>query len=200
MLAASPPNRQLRKPADNHTALPTPPLSQFGHTALYRAVQQGNEVAMMALLGAGASPDATGCSRPPLLAACELHSLASASALLEHGADVAQAGPEGTTPVMVAARDGCVSLLSTLLSAKAPPSDTDAEGRSALVHAIEAGKLHTVQLLLKAGAGRSAIERENALNRAQAMLGSAHATQSSADILAAVQGLLAEAGASGGHK
>ena len=72
--------------------------------------------------------------------------------LLADGADPNERGANGETPLMVAAREGYVTILSALLDADADPLLEDAFGRTALVHAFLAEQECAARLLLEHGA------------------------------------------------
>lgn len=61
---------------------------------------------------------------------------AACRALLKYGADVNAADIDGTTPLMIAAMDGCTETLSVLLESGANIRATDTQGRTALMLAV----------------------------------------------------------------
>jgi len=69
-------------------------------------------------------------------------------ALLQDGADVNAPGPGGKTPLLEAAVQGNVALVTLLLEAKADPSLTDDERESPLLKAAAYGHREIVTLLV----------------------------------------------------
>jgi len=145
--------------------------SQFGHSAIYRAVQRQSSGCLDLLLQAGCDPDYTSSSRAPLLQAVELRSLQMTKQLLAHGANPDCADPMESTPVMIAAKNGCTAILKALLDAGAGVFIRDRAQLNALGHAIAGSQLPIVRELLK----RGAMARGNA-SQAEYALGLAEAT------------------------
>ena len=124
---------------------------QFGHSAVYRAVQRQSAECVEALIKADCDVNVTGCSRAPLLQAVELRSLRLTEMLLDHGANPDCTDPKECTPLMVAAQSGCTEIMKRLLSAGASPFKRDASQLNALGHAITGGKMGAVKALLSRG-------------------------------------------------
>jgi len=72
--------------------------------------------------------------------------------LLDRGANVDVRAVEGTTPLMVAAQNGCTDAAAYLLQRGADPDARDNRGFTALHRAAEVGFEEIVRLLLDHGA------------------------------------------------
>lgn len=81
---------------------------------------------------------------------------ARVSVLLSQSADVNAHHPDGSTPLIKAARHDHREIVQKLLAAGARVDDKDVEGWTALMWSAEFGKLETVGILLKAGANPNA--------------------------------------------
>ena len=68
--------------------------------------------------------------------------------MLDAGVPVESTDATGITPLMVAAKQGNIGILRTLLERHARGDFADLSGHSALYYAIKAGKLEAIQLLL----------------------------------------------------
>jgi hypothetical protein len=73
--------------------------------------------------------------------------VAIAELLLEHGAQVDGAGPDGKTALMFAAMFDRVAVLELLLARGAEPERQDAEGRTALDYAHAMGAQRAAERL-----------------------------------------------------
>lgn len=65
-----------------------------------------------------------------------MDAVGACEALLKHGAEVDATDKHGTTPLMIAAMDGCVETLKVLLANKANINAADAQGRTPLILAV----------------------------------------------------------------
>lgn len=79
-------------------------------------------------------------------------SLAGVTSALDSGADPNRIGPDGRTPLMVAAQAGDLEFLTVLLRSRARADVRDAQGRTALDHARLAGQEAAAEALLGARA------------------------------------------------
>lgn len=102
------------------------------------AARNGDVNSVRQLLAHGADPNAPtgGNGWPPLMHAIHKHQLATAAALLDGGADVNRAAPNGDTPLMMAAGYGYVDFVRLLLSRGADPNRRNAGGEIALDYAL----------------------------------------------------------------
>lgn len=87
--------------------------------------------------------------------------LKSAELLIEHNANVD--GPENAeiTPLIKASKSLKVGFVNLFLNAKADPKRVDKDGKSALIHAIEANSAELVDILLANGALESNLKKDN---------------------------------------
>ena len=78
--------------------------------------------------------------------------------LLAAGQSADQFGPDGTTPLVVAARNGALRAMAALLEAGADPDRRDGRstGWSPLMHAIHTRQAAAMRLLLERGADPNA--------------------------------------------
>ena len=81
-----------------------------------------------------------------------------AAVALERGADIQARGPEGNTPLHVAAWNGSRTVLALLLEASADPSAKTESGLTPLHHAARQGHVEAVEALAAAGAELEARE------------------------------------------
>ncbi len=102
------------------------------------AVREGNVGEVRALLARGADPNRQfGVnSWPPLMHAVHKNQLETAAVLLEHGADVNKGGPEGMTPLMMAAGYGNDAMVALLLRHRADPHLKTRDGANVLDFAL----------------------------------------------------------------
>ncbi|MGM1063260.1 ankyrin repeat domain-containing protein [Saccharothrix sp. Mg75] len=91
--------------------------------------------------------------RTLLLNAVRRDDAAEVRGLLRNGVDLNSRGPDGLTPLMIAAGKGNADLVRLLLDAGADVYTTDsAAGGTALHKAVQGGDLETVRVLVEAGA------------------------------------------------
>jgi hypothetical protein len=105
---------------------------------LTAAVRAGDVNQTRTLLARGADPNRpVGMNGwPPLLHAVHKNQLGTAEALLERGADINRGGPEGMTPLMMAAGYGNDDMVDLLLRRGADPNRKTAYGATALDFAL----------------------------------------------------------------
>ena len=110
-----------------------PPIDE-----LTGAVRGGDVAQVRALLARGADPNQPSGvnSWPPLIHAVHKNQLGTAAALIEGGADVNRGGPEGLTPLMMAAAYGNNEMVDLLLRNHADPHVKEADGNTALDYAL----------------------------------------------------------------
>jgi len=80
----------------------------------------------------------------PLLFAAQYNAVASATALLEHGADINLPDPDGITPLMMAILNGNYDFAKFLVDRNADVNKADRSGRTALYFAVD---MHTLEWL-----------------------------------------------------
>ena len=106
-----------------------------GSTPLMTACRWA-DLAMVKLLlanGANANQPRTAKGRTPLMVACAYYSgILITKALVEKGADVNAVANDGTTALMLAAKNAKLDVVEYLLSHGAEPSHKDAAGSTAL--------------------------------------------------------------------
>lgn len=134
--------------------------------ALLAATREGDIERALALVAAGADPDAAPSTgdrdlRPVLQLAALLPGTRLLRALITHGADVNRASG-GLTPLLAATRDslhGRADAVMTLLANGANPLACDAEGHTALHGAALSEEPVVAAMLLDAGAPINALSR-----------------------------------------
>ena len=123
-------------------------------SALHFAAEMGNSRAIGLLAAKRADlniRDKNGDT--PLHLAIRSGSLKAARALIEAGADLSLANNEGVQPLMLAAaKKNGEYLVSLLISHGAGINAADSDGDTALHYAAELGNLHSMRVLLSAGA------------------------------------------------
>ncbi len=130
----------VRSLTESGAALNT--LTESG-TPLAEAVRRGEERIAWYLLSQGAAPDLAVAGQPtPLMVAAEAGSA---------GANVNAVSADGGTPVILAARNGHLSVVKALLSAGANVNVSQG-GQSLLMMVVGGGDLLTAEMLLAAGA------------------------------------------------
>lgn len=97
------------------------PHTQFSD--LCDAARAGDTAAVRQLVAKGADPNAPSADNQwtPMLHAIHKHQTASVGALIDAGADVNRAGPDGVTPLMMAAGYGYDDTVQLLLTRGAKP-------------------------------------------------------------------------------
>lgn len=116
-----------------------------GNTALMMAAFKRNKLAVLALLGRGASVNRVGWS--PLHYAAAGGAADIASVLIERGASLNARATAGLTPLMMAAREGQEQAVAVLLDAGADASLVNSEGLTALQLADRADKPRIVKAI-----------------------------------------------------
>jgi uncharacterized protein len=106
--------------------------------ALTDAVRAGDVARTHSLLAGGADPNRpSGINDwPPLMHAVHKNQLATAGELLQRGADPDRGGPDGMTPLMMAAGYGNDGMVALLLGHGADPHLRTRDGASALDFAL----------------------------------------------------------------
>ena len=122
-----------------------------GTTPLSRALSTNNKEGVEVLLNAGAAVSPAGAADSPLLV---VRDVATATRLVELGADVNKASARGVTPLMRAVSRNDESLVLFYLEKGADVKAVDAEGNTAL-HGARSASM--VKLLCDAGADASAV-------------------------------------------
>ena len=144
-----------------------------GMTPLCAAAQFGYPGAVQVLLGLGATSagqarDDDGAT-PLVLAAMGATQPASiyhhevnptdhcevVRVLVGAGASVDQAAKDGTSPLLMAAKNGCLKVMKVLVAAGAAVDQADENGATALAMAAGLGHLQVVRTLVEAGADKS---------------------------------------------
>jgi ankyrin repeat protein len=102
------------------------------------AVRSGDVARTRALLASGADPNRpVGVNGwPPLMHAVHKNQLETAAALIDRGASIDKGGPEGMTPLMMAAGYGNDDMVDLLLRRGADPRVKAKDGATALDFAI----------------------------------------------------------------
>lgn len=136
-----------------HSAAPDT-MQEDGATALMLACRPGHLPVVRRLLTARASPNGVaGRSRRPLHVAAEAGNVALVNVLLEHRADVEAATLKtGSSPLLLASRQGHLECMKALLEAQAQVTSASNAAKSPLLAAIGASSPEPVRLLLEARA------------------------------------------------
>lgn len=133
--------------------------------ALWRAIEQDDEAAALALVRGGAldvkSRNAAGDT--PLHRAAEKGMRALAESLLARGAEVNARSRNGETPLHFAALDADASVAELLLDAGADAAAQNNDGESVLMWAALSGHVAVAQRLLARGADANAKDRKGSL-------------------------------------
>jgi ankyrin repeat protein len=144
-------------------------------SALIRAVEHRDRVAVSALLDKGANVNtAEGDGTTALHVAAEANDLELIGLLLDAGAAVSAANRFDVTPLELAAANGSRAAVERLLQAGASPNATSREGQTALMTAARAGGLGAVEALLAAGANVNAVESWRGQNALMWAAGEGH--------------------------
>lgn len=125
------------------------PLTIFGDTALFAAVNTCRDSVVRWLLENGASP---GYVRhidgaTPLCLAAQLGYSGLAGYLIRHKASIHYCLKDGRTPLMIAAAKGDVRIISLLLRHGANKAAVDTAGNTALIYAVQSGRAKSVEVL-----------------------------------------------------
>jgi ankyrin repeat protein len=106
--------------------------------SLVSAARSGDDAAVRALCARGADPDqASGRNGwSPLLHAVHTNQLGTTAALLDCGASIDRAAPNGTTPLMMAAGYGDDAMVRLLLARGADAKLRDQDGSAAVDYAL----------------------------------------------------------------
>ena len=129
-----------------------------GRVALTVAAEQGNAAIVAYLVSIKADPDGGGEGyNTPLGAAVRSRSYETVRALVEAGARLEKAGPDGKTPLFLASGYQGLQIANYLLDKGADPNAINAkDGTTALMWAANAGNREMVERLLSAGASLTA--------------------------------------------
>jgi uncharacterized protein len=131
-----------------HPQIQLDAANQAGETALMMAALRGNEEGVRRLLERGAAVNRPGWT--PLHYAASGSATALVALLLDKGADIEAPSPNGTTPLMMAARYGNQESAVLLLSRGAKARSTNQAGLNAIEFARGAGRDRLVTQLEKA--------------------------------------------------
>ncbi len=122
-------------------------VNRFGEEALQLAAWMGRTEAVRWLLDRGAAVNRQGSAWSALHYAVFAGHADAARLLMERGADVNGRAPNGSTVLMMAAREGKEDLARALLAAGADPKPTNDWGDSALTWAMRYGNYRIAQLV-----------------------------------------------------
>lgn len=124
--------------------------NRYGDTALMLATLQGHEEIVTLLLERKVQPNQPGWNA--LHYAAFDNRARIAALLLSAGADVNALAPNGSTPLMLAAKRGHLEMVRLLVGARADLNQIDTEEGTALDMAIQARHTEVSNFLRKAGA------------------------------------------------
>ena len=131
------------------------------HTALDRAILNGNREMVQVLLGAKADVNARDSGgETPLMMIGEDTTSEIVWDLINNGAKVNLRDDDGDTALIAVAEVENVEALKVLLDAGAKVNVTNNDGQTALMLAAEHGKLHNVRALILAGADVNARDKD----------------------------------------
>jgi uncharacterized membrane protein YfcA len=133
--------------------------------ALWRAIEQDDEKAALALVRGGAAEGRArnAAGDAPLHRAVEKGMRALAESLLARGADVNVRSKNGETPLHFAALDADPSVAELLLDAGADALARNQDGESVLMWAALSGHIVVAQRLLQRGADANVADRKGSL-------------------------------------
>lgn len=120
----------------------------------------GNLEMARSLLAAGAELDATSLSGTALTCAAQSGNDPVFRHLLQRGADVNAARPDGITVLMFSARADRPAVVRELLARKAPIDARDNNGGTALLYAARAGSFAGARVLLQHGAAVESADQQ----------------------------------------
>ena len=130
-------------------------------TPLYSAAQDGHEVMVEQMIGAGTVVDqATGDGVTPLWGAAQEGHEAVVRLLLAAGAAVDQVDEDGTTPLRIAASEGHEAVVRLLVEAQAAVNQATGDGVTPLWGAAQEGHEAVVRLLLAASAAVDQVDED----------------------------------------
>ncbi|XP_037578179.1 ankyrin repeat, SAM and basic leucine zipper domain-containing protein 1-like [Dermacentor silvarum] len=127
---------------------------RWNWSALVQACYSGCVEMVQLLIDHGADVNATKGLATPLMTVCgsqkgtEAALVTCAEVLLKHGAEPDLAGRDGTTPLMLAAREGYCQLIEMLLDRGADAKSLDSQGWTSLSWAAYAGQGRAARFLL----------------------------------------------------
>jgi uncharacterized membrane protein YfcA len=133
--------------------------------ALWRAIEEDDEKAALALVrgGAARADSRNAAGDTPLHRAVEKGMRALAESLLARGADVNARSKNGETPLHLAALDADPSVADLLLAAGADPLARNRNGESVLMWASLSGHIVVAQRLLQRGADPNVADDKGSL-------------------------------------
>jgi ankyrin repeat protein len=133
----------------------------FGQSEVADAAMQGNDQAVLDLIGSGASVNAMQADGATALHWAAYHgNVELTKALLAAGANPDAANRNGSTPLWLAAERGDAAIVESLLEGGADPNELLPLGRRPLMLAARSGVVEAVQALLDFGADPNLAESE----------------------------------------
>lgn len=123
-----------------------------GKDAMWFAAGSGNEKALAALMAIGVTLQVTKADHSALVAAVQARQLGSSKMLLGAGASANSKAANGDTPLIMAAAQGNMELVTLLLKSGAQTDAQNTAGDTALIAATREGHTAICRVLLNAGA------------------------------------------------